>query len=111
MCDGKGVVLDINKASEELNQISKDEVVGKNIYQLVEDGMYDQSSVVMVLEKKTKVSIVQEIKKIKKKALVTATPVFDEEGEVSLVVVNARDMTQLNNMKKQLEVSKQESIS
>ncbi len=109
VCDGNGVVLDINRASEELNRISKDEVVGKTVYQLIEEGMYDESSVVMVLEKKKKVTIVQEIKRIKKKVLVTATPVFDEDGEISLVVVNARDMTQLNNMEKLLKASKQES--
>lgn len=109
VCDGKGLVLDINKASEELNQITKDEVVGQSVYQLVDEGMYDKSSVIIVLEKKEKVTIVQEIKRIKKKVLVTATPVFDEDGEISLVVVNARDMTQLNNMKKLLEASKQES--
>lgn len=109
VCDGEGIVLDINRASEELNQINKEEVVGKNVHQLVEEGMYDESSVVLVLERKEQVSIVQEIKRIQKKVLVTATPVFDEEGNISLVVVNARDMTQLINLDKQLEASKQES--
>jgi len=92
-----------------LNQIRKEEVVGRSVYDLVDEGMYDESSVVMVLEKKQRVSIVQEIKRIQKKALVTATPVFDEKGDISLVVVNARDMTQLNYMRTQLEKSLQES--
>lgn len=109
VCDGKGIVLNINQASEKLNQIKKEDVIGKSVYQLVEEGMYDESSVIMALAQKQQVSIVQEIKRIKKKALVTATPVFDEEGKISLVVVNARDMTQLNSMRVQLEKSRQES--
>lgn len=109
VCDGNGIVLNINEASEKINEIRKEEVVGRSVYDLVEEGMYDESSVVMVLEQKKQVSIVQEIKRIKKKALVTATPVFNEQGDISLVVVNARDMTQLNNMKAQLEKSLQES--
>ena len=109
VCDGKGIVLNINQASEKLNQIQKEEVVGKNVYDLVDEGMYDESSVIKVLEEKKQVTIVQEIKRIKKKALVTATPVFDEVGNISLVVVNARDMTLLNNMRTRLEKSLQES--
>ena len=109
VCDGNGIVLNINRASEKLNQIRKEEVVGRNVYDLVREGMYDESSVVMVLEKKQQTTIVQEIKRIQKKVLVTATPVFNEHGDISLVVVNARDMTQLNNMKMQLEASLQES--
>jgi len=53
--------------------------------------------------------MVQEIKRIQKRVLVTATPVFNERGGISLVVVNARDMTQLNLMREQLETSLQES--
>jgi len=109
VCDGKGVVLNINEASEKINQIKKEEVVGKTVYELVNEGMYDESSVVKVLEKRQQVSMVQEIKRIQKRVLVTATPVFNERGGISLVVVNARDMTQLNLMREQLETSLQES--
>lgn len=109
VCDGNGVVLNINEASEKINQIKKEEVVGKTVYELVNEGMYDESSVVKVLEKRQQVSMVQEIKRIQKRVLVTATPVFNERGGISLVVVNARDMTQLNLMREQLETSLQES--
>ncbi len=109
VCDGDGVVLNINEASEKINQIKKEEVVGKTVYELVNEGMYDESSVVKVLERRQQVSMVQEIKPIQKRVLVTATPVFNERGDISLVVVNARDMTQLNLMREQLETSQQES--
>jgi len=109
VCDGDGIVLDINEASEKLNEIKKEDVIGKSIYKLMDEGMYDESSVAQVLEKKQRVTIVQNIKRIQKKVLVTGTPVFNEEGEISLVVVNARDMTLLNTMRVQLEKSLQES--
>ena len=47
--------------------------------------------------------MLQYVKRTKKHLLVTGTPAFDEEGNVFLVVVNERDMTQLNGMREQLE--------
>jgi len=38
--------------------------------------------------------------------LATGTPAFDDEGNIFLVVVNERDMTQLNAIQKQLEQSR-----
>lgn len=109
VCDGDGIVLDINEASEKLSEIKKEDVIGKSIYELVDEGMYDESSVIKALEEKQRVTIVQNIKRIQKKVLVTATPVFNEEGDISLVVVNSRDMTLLNTMRVKLEKSLQES--
>jgi PAS domain S-box-containing protein len=109
VCDGDGIVLDINEASAKLSEIKKEDVIGKSIYELVDEGMFDESSVIKALEEKQRVTIVQNIKKIQKKVLVTATPVFNEEGDISLVVVNSRDMTLLNTMRVRLEKSLQES--
>ena len=109
VCDGDGIVLDINEASAKLSEIKKEDVIGKSMYELVDEGMYDESSVVKVLEKKQRVTIVQNIKRIQKKVLVTATPIFNEKGDISLVVVNSRDMTLLNTMRLKLEESLQES--
>ena len=35
--------------------------------------------------------------------LVTGIPVFDENGEISIVIMNERDITQLNELRKELE--------
>jgi len=59
-----------------------------------------------VLETKRQVSVIQEIKRTKKILLATGTPAFDDEGNIFLVVVNERDMTQLNAIQKQLEQSR-----
>jgi transcriptional regulator with PAS, ATPase and Fis domain len=59
-----------------------------------------------VLETKRQVSMMQHVRRTDKYLLVTGTPVFAEEGEIVLVVVNERDMTHLNAIREELEQSR-----
>jgi PAS domain S-box-containing protein len=106
VCDGKGDILKMNGASEKLNGMKAKDVIGKNVAHFVASGVFDRSVTMEVLETKRQVSIMQYIKKTNKHLLVTGTPSFDEKGNIFLVVVNERDMTQLNAMKGQLEQSR-----
>ena len=106
VCDGQGKVIDINEASEKLNGIRAKHIIGKNVYDLVNGGLFDRSVTLEVIEAKRQVSIIQKIKRTKKLLLATGTPAFDDEGNIFLVVVNERDMTQLNAIQKELERSR-----
>ena len=106
VCDGQGKVIDINEASEKLNGIHAADIIGKNVTDLVEGGLFDRSVTLEVLETKRQVSVIQKIKRTEKLLLATGTPAFDDNGHIFLVVVNERDMTQLNAIQKQLEQSR-----
>jgi transcriptional regulator with PAS, ATPase and Fis domain len=73
---------------------------------LVNGGLFDRSVTLEVIETKRQVSVIQKIKRTGKLLLATGTPAFDDEGNIFLVVVNERDMTQLNAIQKQLEQSR-----
>jgi len=103
VCNGEGKVISINEASERLNGIKADDVVGKNVAQLATDGLFDRSVTLEVLETKRQVSLMQYIRKTGRFLLATGTPAFDENGQIYLVVVNERDMTDLNAMREELE--------
>jgi PAS domain S-box-containing protein len=103
VCDGKGNIITMNEASEKLNGLRAEEVVGKSVDEFVKRGIFDRSVTREVLETKRHVSILQYIQRTGKYLLVTGTPAFGEEGNIFLVVVNERDMTQLNAMREQLE--------
>ena len=103
VCDGKGKVININSASARLNGIKASDVLGKNISALVAKGLFDRSVTLEVLETKRQVSVMQYINRTNKYLLATGTPTFDENGKVYLVVVNERDMTQLNAVREELE--------
>ena len=103
VCDGEARVINVNEASERLNGIKAGDVIGKTVKEILADGWFDRSVTLEVLETKRQVSIIQHIKRTGKILLVTGTPVFDEAGDISMVVVNERDMTQLNAIREELE--------
>lgn len=101
--DGQGIVISINRASERLNNIDARHFIGHQAQRIVSEGLIDQSVTVEVLQRKSQVSMIQNIRRTGKQLLVTGTPVFDENGELCLVVVNERDVTELNNLRASLE--------
>ncbi len=109
VCDGKGNVLRINSASEKLNGISAENIIGKNMKELVSEGWFDRSVTLEVLKTGRQVSLIQHSRNTDKILLTTGTPVPDEDGGIFLVVVNERDMTQLNALREELEQTRMET--
>ncbi|OYV98151.1 MAG: Fis family transcriptional regulator [Deltaproteobacteria bacterium 37-65-8] len=106
ICDGNANVLRINPASERLNRIRGDQVVGKNMRDLLREGLFDRSATLEVLRTRAVVHLLQEV--AGKKLVVTGSPVFDEGGNLIRVVVNERDVTEIEALQRQLE--EQEAI-
>jgi len=104
ICDRDLTVLKVNKASARINGVSPDEVIGRNIMDLVEEGMFDKSVTAEVLKKRTSVTMLQTIRG-KKKILVTGNPIFDERGEICLIVTNDRDITELDRLRSELHAT------
>jgi len=99
--DGEGNSLDINKACETVEGVSREAVLNKSIYQLLEEGIYNESVTLKVLEEKKPVTILQKTH-ADKEVLVTATPFF-KNGKIHRVVCYSRDITELNKVKRELE--------
>jgi PAS domain S-box-containing protein len=102
ICDHEGKVIRINKASERINEVKAEDVIGKNMKDLIAEGIFDRSVTLEVLKRKTSVTMIQKIKG-EKKILVTGNPIFDERGEITFVVTNDRDITELDNLRNQLQ--------
>lgn len=105
ICDSDGRVIKINKAAEKINCIEAEHVIGKNAENLIQAGLIDRSVTLEVLKTKTTVTILQQLKG-GKRILVTGSPVFDQQRRISLVVVNERDITELNRLRDELEESR-----
>ena len=101
----EGIVTRINSAWEKYCGFSRTEVVGKKASELVDMGCYDKSPAVASLEeKKTKTFLCNITNGPCKgnQVMSTGTPIFDDNGEVTQVVVNVRDMSDLEELRRQL---------
>lgn len=105
VCDGNGVVININEASEKLNGIKAADIIGNNINDLLDNKIFDQSVTTKVMSSRRRETVFQYISKTKRFLLSTGTPSVDEHGNIALIVINERDMTELNTLRRQFEQS------
>jgi len=102
ICDAQGRILKMNPASERLNGIKASEVVGRDVRVLVQEGQINRSAIQEVLETHRRVSLIQIIPRSGVTLLVTGTPIFNTDNEISHVVVNERDIFLIEDMKREL---------
>lgn len=104
IADAHGVGVKVNKAYERITGVKPEELLGKNMKQVVEEGIVSDSVTLKVLKAKKPITIVQDVRG--KEVLATGSPVFDEEGRLINVITNIRDITELNQLKRDLEKTK-----
>jgi PAS domain S-box-containing protein len=103
--DGDANTIQVNSAYEKISGIRKDEVIGRNMQELVDEGFFDESATLKVLETRRSVTLNQKMK-TGVEVLVTGNPIFDDEGKIKMVVTNVRDLTDLVELNRQLERSR-----
>ncbi|WP_170074439.1 sigma-54 interaction domain-containing protein [Paraclostridium dentum] len=105
VCDKDGYMIYCNKAFESNYGIDRDDMIGKTAMFLNEAGYSNQTPIPSVVKHKKKVSMEQ--KTITGKTLIiTATPVFDENGDIEFIVENSRDISELNSIKEKIKLYK-----
>jgi PAS domain S-box-containing protein len=102
LTDGDANTIFMNKAYEKITGIKREQILGKNMEFLEKKGVVSKSSTLMVLKNNKSVTIEQEFKN-GKKALVSSSPIADEKGNILMVVTNVRDVTELYELKGELE--------
>lgn len=103
--DSDGKTLRTNIALGRITGTEPRDLIGKTIQELVAEGVYSQDISAMVHRRREPVTISQESKP-GNTVMITANPVFDEQGNLFRIVINVRDMSELNYLKQQLEQAK-----
>ena len=103
--DGSATTIRVNGAYERITGLSRHNLIGKTMEALIAEGVFDYSVTLEVLEKGRQVSLLQHVRG-GKQVMVTGTPIFNDQGEITLIVTNARDITELNQLRTELEDSR-----
>ena len=104
--DGEGNVLLVNKSYERITSIKKEELYGKNMRDLINPVWMKNSVVFLVIKEKKPVSLLHTTRE-NKNIIVTGTPVFSKNGTVKEVVVNARDISEIYELREELLKAKE----
>jgi len=94
--DGEGNVMFVNPSSIEINELDVDNVLGRNVRELMEEGYFEESSTLKVLKEKKTVSVFQHLKN-GKKVIATGVPIFDGD-EIKMVITTSQDIEAVNEL-------------
>lgn len=100
--DGNGVVIHVSSAFLELYSVSKEEILGKTVYELEKQKIFDPSIAAIVLQKREETTILQKTKR-GEQLVITGVPVFNKENKITRVVSYSRNVPEFFKLKKQYE--------
>ena len=100
--DGQGNGIRSNAAYDRITGVDSSEFIGQNMRDLEKYGHISESVTLKVL-KSMKIETITQILRTGKEVLVTGSPIFNDEGEIIMVLTNVRDMTELNEMSRELQ--------
>ena len=102
LSDRTGMTLRVNKAYEQLTGISRKQLEGRTVHQLIKEGVFNRALNPIIVKEKKPTSEVQEFGKERKTLHLRGFPIFDDQGEVRLVVTLVRDISTIRQMRDQI---------
>ena len=101
LTDSTGTVVYCNDSYLRISGLQREQITGRKIADLVKVGeIPDACSPDVILHKEPMTKVINYYHGVS--ALVTSTPIFDEQGNLVRVFSNVRDITQLIQLKEQL---------
>ncbi len=102
--DAKGETLFVNSPYQRLTGVSAERVMGRNVVELVENGVFSTVVNPPVVATGQAATLVQEVNG--RKVVLSGHPVFDRDGKVDLVVTFVRDITAFDRLKEEIAAQK-----
>ncbi|MDO5491875.1 MAG: sigma 54-interacting transcriptional regulator [Bacillota bacterium] len=90
----EGTCLWCNSTCEELYDISSENIEGRTVEDLEQEGIFSPSVTRRVLDEKRELTIIHENKK-GVRLLTTGTPIFGDDGQLLMVITTSRDITRI----------------
>ena len=100
--DNEGKTLRANRAFCRITGWKTGDLIGKTMQELIDEGVYSQDIAAMVVMRRESVTVSQKSKP-GNIVMITANPIFDERGVLFRIVINVRDISELNLLRQQLE--------
>ncbi|HEU19393.1 MAG TPA: PAS domain-containing protein [Deltaproteobacteria bacterium] len=100
--DGNGTIIYMNATSQKHYGKDPSFFIGHPATRAQDEGFVDHAITPLVFKEKKKVTIIQKTN-IGRQLLITGNPIFDESGNIMLIIENARDISEIRDLQKRLE--------
>jgi transcriptional regulator with PAS, ATPase and Fis domain len=95
--NGEGIILNISATCEQLYGMPRADFIGKHVEELERMGIFNPSVTKRVLREKTRISMIQ-VTPTNTRVLVTAVPVYDDDGQIIRVVSYTHDLAEMTEI-------------
>lgn len=110
IADAQGRAVRVNKAHKRLTGLDSSSFIGKSINDLYSQGIFKfESLTARCLKEGRIITGFQYINPTKKELMITASPVYNDNGSIAGVIANLRDLSELNQLKEKLKKSQIQS--
>ena len=99
--DGEGRILMVNKAYEEMSGIKSEEILGGHVREL-EGKLISYSASLITIQSGKPMTIEQTFYRTGRKAYISSTPIFDDDGKIVMIVSNTRDFQMIEDLRREL---------
>ena len=106
--DGTGRVLFVNFAAVKVIGRPGEQIIGRNVKELEDEGFFKPSVTLEVLKQRKQVNLIQTLLD-GKKVLVTGVPIFDDANkQIDMVISTTKDVQALTQILETIETQKEE---
>ena len=99
--DANGITILYNSACQDMDGINEVDVIGKNLKDLVRQGMFSKSIGLEALEKGEKVSDSQLVNG--RIIFTTSVPIFNSDNSIKFIITSCMDISKMERTQKELE--------
>ncbi|MDF1568698.1 MAG: sigma 54-interacting transcriptional regulator [Spirochaetaceae bacterium] len=107
--DNRGVTLYVNSAYIHLSGLNREDLIGRRVHDLRDDGVLPNSCCARVIETQAPVSTINNFYQ-GQKCLVSGSPIFDQAGNLIRTVAIVRDVSELDAIMDRLAREEQSFI-
>ena len=106
--DGQANTIKINRAYESITGLKRTELLGQNMEELEKKGVLSASGSLIAIKERRPVTLQQKFN-TGKECLISSTPIYNENGDIAMVVTNVRDLTELFQLRERVEKTSYET--
>lgn len=107
--DGNAIMLWLNHAYEAITGVRREQILGRSTQIMADHYCFRAVCAVMCAEQKKSITLEQMLKYSGRKVLVSCRPLFDDAGDVSLIIGTLRDISELDSLKMTLSQAEERS--